>query len=422
MKKNYLLCLFLASPILSCTLFTQNKVLIGSLKSNSINSVNKPYVLLISIDGYRWDYTAKYKPKFLSSFINSGVSLKSLRPSYPTKTYPNHLSIITGKYPMNHGIIANSFYDPKLGLGYSLSDRDTVKNGLFYQGKPFWALTNENQMRSATMFWPASEAKINGHRPSYYIDYEHNKPHKERVQAVRDWFNLSAELRPHFVSLYFSDVDSAGHRYGPDSHEVANAIEKVDKSISELIASLNILKIDLNIIIVSDHGMAALNPKQIESIAKHNYSKKILSNFKVIGKGPVIQLYRNKSSTTNIENTKRVLNKGSKHYTCYENFEIPSKLNFRTNKRIGDLACIAEKGWSIYYKSIYSPSGGHGWSQFEGMDMHGILYASGPAFKSNFELETQDNVHIYPLMAHILDLSVVGEIDGDLKYLAPLLK
>jgi alkaline phosphatase D len=406
----------------SCTSTKQNKVLSGSSELNSEESKNKAYILLISIDGYRWDYTKKYKPKFLSQFMATGASLKSLRPAYPTKTFPNHISIITGKYPMNHGIVSNSFYAPDIKLDYSLRDRKAVKHGPFYQASPFWSLTNTNKIRSATMFWPGSEAKIKGHRPSYYLNYEHKLPHEKRIETVNSWFNLPEDLRPHFVSLYFSDVDSAGHKYGPDSHEVKVAIDKVDRSIEILVNSLKRLDLDLNIIIVSDHGMARVDDSKTVSIANTVLSKRLLKEYNTNGNGPLIQLYRKPGSKVSISTTIDTLNSRGVHFSCYSHLETPKKLNFSNNRRIGDIVCIADKNWYIYYKPAHLPKGSHGWSQFQGMDMHGILYASGSAFKTKYSLGTQENIHVYPLMAKILNLKAPSDIDGELKFLKPLLR
>jgi alkaline phosphatase D len=393
-----------------------------NMEPNSREAQKAPYVLLISIDGYRWDYTKKYRPKFLSKFKKMGSSVKSLRPAYPTKTFPNHLSIVTGRYPMNHGIVANSFYAPDLKKEYSLRNREAVENGDFYLSLPIWGLAERQGMRTATYFWPGSEAEILGERPSYFLKYNHGTPHNERIETVEKWFNLKDPKRPHLVTLYFHDVDSAGHNYGPDSKEVKEAIEKVDKSIEDVVTRVRKTGLPVNIIIVSDHGMASLKDKNYESILKTQQAKDQISNFIVKGKGPVIQLYNKEESAISLKSYTKLLNKKAKNYKCYLGNKTPKKYNFRNHPRVGDIVCMAKKYWSIGTKDISIPEGNHGWSQFDGKDMHAIFYAQGPSFKSSKEIGTRDNIHIYPLLAKVLGLKLDVKIDGKLKAMKGLLK
>jgi len=394
-----------------------------NIQPNSDSAKKSPYVLLISIDGYRWDYTKKYKPKFLSQFKQQGASLKSLRPSYPTKTFPNHLSIVTGRYPMNHGIVANGFYAPDLKKSYSLRNREAVENEDFYLSLPIWGLAERQGMRTATYFWPGSEAPIQNERPSYFLKYNHGTPHSDRIETVLNWFKIEEENRPHLVTLYFHDVDSAGHNFGPDSKEVKEAIDKVDSSIQKVVTNIRKLGLPINIVIVSDHGMAKLEEDKFELIAKDKETKEVLkSHFIVKGKGPIIQIYNKEESTVNIRKTLKRLNKNAENYKCYLGNKTPRKLKFRSHPRVGDIACIANRGWSIGVDAIRVPKGNHGWSQYDGNDMHAIFYAQGPQFKKSYQLGTRDNIHIYPLLAKVLGLKVDVKIDGKLSKMKKLLK
>lgn len=390
--------------------------------NNSEASINKPYVLLISIDGYRWDYTEKYAPKFLTEFKNSGASVKSLRPSYPTKTFPNHLSLATGSYPVNHGIVGNSFYAPTMREEYSLRKREAVTDPRFYLAKPIWVLAEEQSLRTATYFWPGSEAKINGIFPSYYLTYNHNTPHEDRINTVLEWYKLPIEKRPHLATLYFSDVDSAGHKYGPNSKEVKEAILKVDQSIQKLNKELEKLNLPINIIIVSDHGMTEVDSDKFEFIASNELKEEIELSYKVIGKGPIVHFYKNDNPQTNTNSLLERINKDAKNFKCYDSSRTPKKLNFRASDRIGDFVCMANKEWSIGLSKGHLPKGNHGWSQFEGMDMHAILYAKGPNFKESFKINTINNIDIYPMIAKILGLKINHKIDGTIKYSKDLLK
>lgn len=404
----------LAILLVGCTNHNQS-----SITPNRADQLAKPYVLLISLDGYRWDYNQKFKPPFLSKFASESARLKSLRPSFPTKTFPNHLSIVTGRYPAKHGIIANGFYDPALDRIYKLRDKKAVRDGVFYQSIPFWSLAESHGMKSASYFWPGSEAEISGHRPSYYLPYKHETPHQERIDQVVRWFELPADVRPHFVTLYFHDVDSAGHKNGPNSKLTGEVVNKVDEALEQLVSRVEKLKLPINIIIVSDHGMMDLSEKGFESIIKDSDDKKFSSKFLSIGNGPLVHLYKKKD--VNISGALESFNRGAKNFKCYTNDNTPKKLNFRSNPRIGDIVCIANYKWSIGLAKKSISMGGHGWSQFKSKDMHGIFFGRGPQFK-NIEINTQENVNIFPLMAKILQLPYAHEIDGRLKNMKELLR
>lgn len=399
---------------------TKNDYITSNTKENTKH--NAPYVLLISIDGYRWDYNELHGPKFLHEFEKNGASVKSLEPSFPTKTFPNHLSIVTGRYPMNHGIIGNRFFAPDLEKSYSLRDSSAVTNPLFYTAKPFWVLAEEQGLKTGTYFWPGSEANVDGTYPSYYLKYNHGTVHAKRINTVVEWFSLPEEKRPHFVTLYFHDVDSAGHKYGPRAAETKQAVQKVDKSISTLMKKLDKLNLPLNVIIVSDHGMASISKENVELIGTSKNSKKLLENFKSDGRGPLVHFYRKSKDFKFITKTMNSINKDAKNFKCYKKNKTPRELNFRKNVRIGDFVCLANKGWSISTKNSSVPKGNHGWSQFDGKDMHSILFAQGPNFKSSYKHKKIRNIDIYPMMAKILDLKIGHKIDGKLSKSKGLLK
>ncbi|WP_158972755.1 ectonucleotide pyrophosphatase/phosphodiesterase [Paraglaciecola sp. L3A3] len=386
---------------------------------NSLSSKDIPYVLLISIDGYRWDYTEKYSPSFIAKFKKQGASLKSLRPSFPTTTFPNHLSIATGRYPMNHGIVSNKFYNPELKRSYSIRDAESVADSEFYHSLPIWGLAEKQGVKTAPYFWPGSASHIQGVKPSYNIEYEHKASHETRIKTVEDWFKLPEEVRPHLVTLYFHDVDGAGHGHGPNSDKVQKAIEKVDHSIEKLVNNLEKLKLPINIIITSDHGMAELKPEKIETILKTTEQEKLFADFMIQGNGYLVSFRKRKD----IDATASValLNSAASHFKCYTPSTTPKELHYRNNPSIGDIVCLADRGWSISAKVPRVSKGSHGWSQYDGMDMHGIFYALGPNFKENLQIETQENVNIYPLIANILGLKIEHEIDGKLENMQALL-
>lgn len=395
---------------------------------NSKEAMQAPYVLMISLDGFRHDYVKKYKPPFLSKFAKEGASLKSLIPSFPTKTFPNHYTLVTGLYPGHHGIVANKFYAPDLKLSYSLGDRNSVINPAFYKGVPLWNLARQNEMLSATYFWPGSEAAIGGMLPNYWEVYNHGTPHEERIKKVLEWLRLPEAKRPHFLTLYFHDVDSAGHGHGPDSKEVSEAISHVDFSLSKLVSEIEKLNLPLNIIITSDHGMTATEREKsilLNQAFEDESHKEILSYFDREGSGPIIHFYYKGAESLRdkkVAALQEIFKRNFKLLKSYRLKDAPERFHLNENVRMGDLFVTAPMGVFIGFRGDRLIKGNHGYDNIEGMDMHGIFYAQGPAFKNNFKLESRPNVSVYPLIAHILGLRYENEIDGKLEDLKPLLR
>jgi ectonucleotide pyrophosphatase/phosphodiesterase family protein 5 len=376
----------------------------------------KPYVLLISLDGFRWDYIDKYKPAFLSEFAKESARLTSLRPAFPTKTFPNHISIVTGSYPENHGIVANRFYAPDLKKTYNIKDSKTVTNPDFYLRKPLWVIAEEQDMRTASYFWPGSEAAITGIYPSHYKKYNHNASHQERIEGVLNWYKLPSSERPQLITTYFHDIDSAGHRFGQDSPELIAAINNVDDTIREMVNMVRLLDFEVNIVIVSDHGMVDYPAENYEYLPTW-----LNDEYKVVATNPIVLIYDEGKSTRTLAQTVAELNQQAKHYQCYQYQDIPTKFNASKTNRIGDIACLTDKDWSIGFTGKTS-KGNHGWSQFNTRDMDGIFYAKGPAFKEKVQLDTVENINIMPLLAKILGVDITTPIDGKLDIMKPLLK
>lgn len=364
--------------LLAFTVSGHSSYNVSNNNENSAKAAQSPYILLVSIDGFRWDYIEKYRPKFLSRWVKHTARLESLRPVFPTKTFPNHLSIITGSYPQRHGILANQFYAPDLKQHYSLSKSAAVLNPDFYLVKPLWVIAEEQGMRTASYFWPGSEAAIAGKTPTYYMNYDTSKTHQDRIDTVIQWYNLPSNRRPHLTTMYFHDIDAAGHDFGQDSPQLIEAINKVDKSFENLIYKLSQLPIDVNVVLVSDHGMAQSSEENFEALPSW-----LENNYYTVGAGPIVHIYDLKNSSTTLAKTVEALNRNAQHFTCYQYQDLPSRLNSSSNNRIGDIACLAKSGWNIGFDSR-QPIGNHGWDQFESRDMDGVFFAQGKLFKPGF--------------------------------------
>ena len=381
---------------------------------NTVKSQKSPYVILISVDGLRHDYIKKYNPPTLSKIKENGLAAESLIPIFPSKTFPNHYSIVTGMYAENHGLISNSFYDPNLKKTYSLGNREAVENGVWYDGEPIWITAKKNNMVSASYFWVGSEANIKGMHPDYYLKYDHKIPGETRVDKVIEWLELPADERPHFITLYFSEVDSAGHDFGPNSKEVKTALFNVDDYINRLSTKIKKFDFPINIIIVSDQGMTEISnkhkvilPSEIENNPKIN----------IVGKGALSLIYIKDNSLiqSTYENLKNI-----NGIDVYLKKDIPANYHFKNNSRIPEIIISPKMPYYIAAEKKNIQGGTHGYDPIN-KDMHGIFMAIGPNIKSQ-SIKSFENIHIYPFITKLLGINYDHQIDGDPSVLNNFLK
>lgn len=370
-------------------------------------------VILISLDGFRWDYLEKVNTPNLDNLIANGVKAKALIPAFPTKTFPNHYTIVTGLYPENHGIIANTMYDPQFNSTFSLGDRSSVEDGRWWGGEPIWVTAEKQGQVSATLFWPGSEAPIKDIRPTYWEKYDGKLAYNKRVQKVLDWLDLPIEKRPTFIALYFDEPDSQGHKYSPNSKEVRDAVSKVDTTLGWLLEALKQREIleKVNIIVTSDHGMTTISPERV--IFLDDYID--LNTVEIIDWSPVLALSSRDGKNEKVYNA---LANAHPQLNVYYKEDIPERLHFRNHRRITPIIGIANEGWSISSHGLLNSlkskllGGSHGYDN-QLSSMHGIFVASGPAFKKGLIVEPFENIHIYNLIAKILDLKPASN-DGNL--------
>jgi len=385
---------------------------------NTTAQQQKPYVILISADGFRYDMADKYQATTLINCRNTGITTKSMKPSFPSLTFPNHYTIATGLYPSHHGIVNNSFYDTKKKAMYYIGSK-AVRDSSWYGGTPIWTLAEQQGMLSASFFWVGSEAAIKGVRPTYYYTYSTAIPLKQRVDAVRNWLTLPEEKRPHLITFYISDVDHEAHHTGPGSVETANAVKLVDHYIAALTRVTDSLKLPVNYIFVSDHGMVEVDTSKPTILDLPG----IIDTSKfVIPRGSVLMhLYAKDKAAIEPAYTK--LKANAKQYDVYRATEIPARWHFSTTddryQRIGDIIIVAKSPYIIPMvpKGI---KGMHGYDNDE-PDMQATFYAWGPAFKPT-KLSTINNIDIYPLIAKILGLTITEKIDGSIQSVKKALK
>lgn len=384
------------------------------------NYDGQPTIILISIDGFRWDYPEKTATPNLDFLIKNGVRAKRLISCFPTKTFPNHYSIVTGLYPENHGIIANNMYDPELGR-FSLGNRDAIRDPRWWGGEPIWVTAERQGLIAASYFWPGSETKIKGIQPTFWFPYDGQVPNENRIAQVLNWLALPIDKRPTFITTYFSIIDDAGHDGGPDSAEVVAAIREIDRLLGLLISGLEERNIrdKINVVVVSDHGMAEISTDRV--IFLDDYID--LTAVDVVYWNPVSGINPAEGEEEAIY---QKLTSAHTNMKVFRKDEVPEKFHYRNNPRIPKIIAIADEGWSIIShktfseKPHYAAGGNHGFDH-ELSSMGGLFVASGPAFRSGLMVEPFQNIHIYNLLAEILNLDPAPN-DGNLDSLRSILK
>lgn len=426
-KKYFLKRLILAVcfiTLFSCSQY--GKVIDSRVQLNAKEALNKPYVILISLDGFRWDYVDRFKPPHLSRFIKNGVQTESLIPSFPSKTFPNHYTIATGMYPDKHNIVGNSFYDYEKQAQYSINNRDTVEEGSFYAGTPIWVKAAKSGMVTSSYFFVGSEAKIQGIRPSNYFNYDGQVTHQTRVDQVIDWLALPAKQRPHLITLYFADMDNAGHDFGPNNDEqLKTKLFALDNSLGQLFKGVEASQLPVNIIFVSDHGM-------MEVPIDNHIAFEIINNsdaYTAINNGSLINIH-----PKDLNNSQLIFNKlkdlaTTNYFKVYKTAKTPGFEYIPKNENWGVLQVVADIGYYFMSQekinkkraSGLSMYGHHGFDTIN-KEMHGIFYANGPDFKNGHRIPSFKNIHIYPIICKILGLDIPDNIDGKLEVLENILE
>lgn len=382
----------------------------------------KPTVILISIDGFRYDYFGKAPTPHLDALIARGVRASYMVPSFPTKTFPNHYTIVTGLYPAHHGIIANNMWDDSLHAMFKMSYRDQVRDPRWWGGEPIWVTAQKAGQKTAPMYWPGSEAPIEGTLPTYGESYDdnHKTAYDYRVNKILSWLDLPAARRPTFLTLYFEGVDTAGHDYGPDSPQLREAVVLADKAIGMLLEGLKSRGVErkVNLVVVSDHGMAASSRER--RIFYDDYLDP--SNVTVIDTNPVLAAKaKDGNNAALVAKLKRV-----PHLTVYTPETVPARLHFSGSPRITPVIAVADVGWIITSHDYVAKhpdkkyGGEHGYDN-AAPEMRAIFLAAGPAFAPHSTIPGFPNVDVYPLLAYILNVTPAPN-DGDMNVFRPVLR
>lgn len=377
-------------------------------------------VLLVSIDAFRPDYLDRGLTPNLSRIASEGVRAEWMNPSYPSLTFPNHYTIVTGLRPDRHGIVHNTMRDPALG-GFKLSDRNAVGDGRWWGGEPIWVGAEKAGLRTATMFWPGSEAAIGGVRPTHWNEFDYGVSYEARVDRVLAWLDGPLAQRPRLVTLYFEKVDKAGHDFGPDSEQVNNAIAQADAAIGRLQHGLEAhgLLRSTDLIVVSDHGMAKIAPGH--AIATEDMVS--AADAALVSDGQSVGFVPRPGHERRAE---AKLLGPHPHYDCWRKSELPARWRYGTNPRIPAIVCQMHEGWdAISRKKLNerpkdATRGSHGFDPAL-PSMRALFIARGPSFRSGATLPAFDNVDVYPLLARLLGIPAAPN-DGDPDRLLPALR
>jgi len=383
----------------------------------------KPYVIMVSFDGFRYDYMEKTDTPNLDHIRDNGVKAESMQSVFPSKTFPNHYSLATGAYAGTHNLVGNRFYSPEFDDLYSMSDPSKVCNEKWYKSEPVWVTAERQNVRTASFFWVGSEAKIKGYLPSIVKKYDHGFPYEARIDSVMSWLKLPEKIRPHLVMLYFDQPDSDGHKLGPENPDISETIEYMDGILGKILAGIQKLEIaaEINLILVSDHGMTTVGEGQTINLSEYLPDP---DNVRKYYPGPVVQLHLIDRKENKINTLAEILNT-IPHMKAYRYEEIPERFHFK-NRNSGDFVLIADEGWIISDNGkSYSSAGTHGYDPAL-KNMHGIFYAIGPDIKPNYTIGDFENVNVYPLICKILDIEPYKDApdapDGKLEVLEEILR
>ena len=341
---------------------------------------------------------------------------RRLTPSFPSKTFPNHFTLVTGLRPEHHGIVSNYFFDPVLNATFNKSrPADNADPRWWQQGEPVWITAEKQGVRSACYFWPGSEAEIHGARPSLYRPFDIKTTSNQRVDGLLTWLALPAVQRPRLATLYLEVVDVVGHKFGPDAPETAAAVIEADAAVARLLAGLAKLGLrdTASLVVVSDHGMSEAGTDRVIFLE----DLMDVAQVQVESTGPNGGV-RPKSGTA-AELAARIRARAPPHLQVYLREEVPARFHFRDSNRIPPVVLMADDHWMIESKvgwpkfAPYYNRGNHGWDPATS-NMGALFIASGPAFRRGVEIPDVENIHVYNLLCAALGLTPAPN-DGDLR-------
>lgn len=379
-----------------------------------------PTVLLVSLDAFRWDYLQRPAAANLRAIAARGVHAERLVPSFPSKTFPNHYTLVTGLYPAHHGIVANVMADSAIGRFATGAD-PAVRDGRWFGGEPIWVTAEKQHVRTAPLFWPGSEAAIEGVRPTWYRVYDGNVSRADRVRAALALLALPPDSAPRLITAYFSDVDDASHAVGPSGARTDTAIARVDSAVGALVAGIGRLHLTevVDIVVVSDHGMAPIARDRVVYLDDYV----AMDSLEVIDWTPVATIAPKPGHEAYVY---AHLAHANPHLAVYWKHDVPERFHFNDNPRITPIVGIADEGWSIStheraaHAGNAAAGGAHGYDN-QLPSMGALFVAAGPRLRQGLTVPPFQNIHVYSLLAELLGVTP-AKTDGSLDSVRVLLR
>ncbi|CEJ57658.1 hypothetical protein PMG11_06344 [Penicillium brasilianum] len=395
---------------------------IQPLLSNG-TSLFAPTTILISLDGFRADFLDRSLTPALNSLVANGVSPQYMTPSFPSVTFPNHFTLVTGLYPESHGVVGNTFWDPDLGEEFYYTHPAVSMQPKWWNAEPLWETAEKQGIKTGIHMWPGSEAHIGIVEPSYVDKYNGSEALPRKVNRVLELLDLPGPedesdfkpLRPQFIAAYVPDVDKDGHNYGPNSTEIRTTISHADDLVAGIVAGLESRNLTdlVNIVVVSDHGMASTSTERLVQLDDEIDLKLVerIDGWPSRGLRP--------KQPENMEMLEAQLARLAKKYAdaveVYTRETMPERYHFSNNDRIAPLWVIPRTGWAIVERpefdvkkaletgEVYHPKGIHGYDHEHPL-MRAIFIARGPAFphKPNSRLEPFQNIEVYNILCDSL--------------------
>lgn len=366
-------------------------------RSHSVRE--RPKLLLVSFDGFRWDYIHRVPVPNFRSLIDDGVLVERVENAYITKTFPNHYSLVTGLYAETHGIVANEMYDPTLNRSFSMETDSIYDSQWWEEAVPLWVSIQKAGGRSGAAMWPGSDVKIHGMFPNQYLQYNSSVSFESRVERIIEWFSAPKEEAVDFGVLYWEEPDESGHALGPLSTLMDKVIAGIDENLGFLINELKKAGLyeKVNLIVTSDHGMAQLSPNKI--IELDEYVSRDLYTW--VDKSPVVGILPKEGK---LEEVYSKLVDANPNMMVYKKEDVPEHFHYQHNVRIMPILIESKEGWTIMQnRSRRYMLGNHGYNNSL-PSMQPVFVARGPAFRQNYVKDFMRSVDLYPLMCHILSI------------------
>jgi predicted AlkP superfamily pyrophosphatase or phosphodiesterase len=414
----------------------------GSGGTNRPEHRGKPHVILVSLDGFKAEYLDRWDLPNFKRAMARGTRARWMEPVFPSLTFPNHYSIVSGVHPQKHGIVGNRFWDPERKAQYVYTDNGLVTQGHWYQREPIWVTAESQGMVTACYFWPGSEAPINGVRPTIYNQYSASVPNETRVETVLEWLRRPADTRPHLMTLYFSELDTASHSAALATPEVIAAGQSLDRAIGQLMDGIDALPIkdQVYVLLTSDHGMVETSSRQTVQLTSLLDASEI-ADLVAAYSGPVANLHV-RGGAARARALNDTINAGLKNGRSYLRSDLPERFQYRTNPRAGDIIIVMDESWALSAPRLPAAAavpalpptverpeqqrsrpevwGAHGWDN-QLPSMRALFLAWGPTVRAGATVDPIRNVDVYPFMAELLGLEPAPDLDGRAGYIKGLL-